>query len=310
MVDRAGEIVKRQQISLWIAILASLIYFGAVHAQTPTPTPLPLNYQLLACYDFEEVSGTRYDQVGSNDLTDNNTVGYGSGIIGNAASFALENAEYLSAASNDFPSRDLPRTVLSWFKPKPNNYMVFSMYGEAAECRESAYGYDYVGHNITFDGSGECFIEDRLPFVTPEAWNFTGYTYDGSELILYLNESQSHISITLNTAGGFPYYVGIESAGMIDQQAVWSRALPENSVSDYYNNGSGLRCTDLPPTMTPTMTPMPGGYLQVTLSSGDSMTIKRETSYGDMGIIIILGVVVLAIVLLGILLATQIWFKQ
>ena len=54
---------------------------------------LPTN--LVSYWDLEEASGTRYDLVGSNHMTDVATVGQGTGKFGNCADFELSNAEYL-----------------------------------------------------------------------------------------------------------------------------------------------------------------------------------------------------------------------
>ena len=51
---------------------------------------------LVSWWNLDETSGTRADSVGSNHLTDVNTVGYAAGKIGNAASFVAANNETLS----------------------------------------------------------------------------------------------------------------------------------------------------------------------------------------------------------------------
>jgi len=53
-----------------------------------------------AWWTLDEASGTRADSVGSNDLTDNNTVGSAAGPHGTAANFERNNNEYLSAAND------------------------------------------------------------------------------------------------------------------------------------------------------------------------------------------------------------------
>lgn len=53
----------------------------------------------VAAWALDEASGTRADSVGSNDLTDNNTVGSGTGKFDTAADFEADNSERLT--SND-----------------------------------------------------------------------------------------------------------------------------------------------------------------------------------------------------------------
>ena len=55
---------------------------------------------LVAFWKLNEQSGTRAAAFSSNDLTDNNTVTFAAGILGNAAVFTSANSEYLSRASN------------------------------------------------------------------------------------------------------------------------------------------------------------------------------------------------------------------
>lgn len=58
----------------------------------------PGTTNLVSYWSLEEASGTRVDAHGSNDLTDNNTVGQGTGVVGNDAEFVKANSEYLSRA--------------------------------------------------------------------------------------------------------------------------------------------------------------------------------------------------------------------
>ena len=73
----------------------------------------------------EETGGTgvfpfvREDSIGSNDLTDNNTVNAVLGKVGNAGQFVAANSEYLSITDAAQAGLDLLRefTILVWFKP-------------------------------------------------------------------------------------------------------------------------------------------------------------------------------------------------
>jgi hypothetical protein len=52
----------------------------------------------VAHWPFDEANGTRADSVGSADLTDNNTVGSGTGLVDGCASFVAASSEWLYAA--------------------------------------------------------------------------------------------------------------------------------------------------------------------------------------------------------------------
>lgn len=72
---------------------------------------------LVSFWKLNESSGTRFDAFGSNDLTDNNTVGQGTGnVYANAADFEHSNNEYLSSAHNSSLSPTGDMTVCCWVK--------------------------------------------------------------------------------------------------------------------------------------------------------------------------------------------------
>ena len=69
----------------------------------------------IAFWKLGEASGTRVDSIGSNDLTDNNTVTQAAGKIGNCAQFTAANSEYLSIADNAALSTgDIDFSIVFW----------------------------------------------------------------------------------------------------------------------------------------------------------------------------------------------------
>ena len=70
---------------------------------------------LISWWNLEEISGTRNDAHGTNHLTDNNTVLYATGKVGNAAQFVAANLEYLSIVDNASLSvADIDFTFAFW----------------------------------------------------------------------------------------------------------------------------------------------------------------------------------------------------
>ncbi len=71
----------------------------------------------VACWTLDEASGTRADSVGSNDLSDNNTVASATGLLGSAADFESGNSEWLSVAhGNDLDFGDEDFQFSLYFK--------------------------------------------------------------------------------------------------------------------------------------------------------------------------------------------------
>lgn len=75
------------------------VYYGNPNSAAAWNESNTYNPNYKAVWHMSESSGTRYDStVNSNNLTDNNTVGTGSGIAGNAADFESSSTEYFSIA--------------------------------------------------------------------------------------------------------------------------------------------------------------------------------------------------------------------
>lgn len=79
----------------------------------------PLANSLVGYWKLDESSGNREDSVGSNTLTDNNTVAGASGLVhGTAGSFASASSEYLSIADNAALSMgDIDFWIAGWVYP-------------------------------------------------------------------------------------------------------------------------------------------------------------------------------------------------
>ncbi len=84
---------------------------------------------LVSYWPLNETSGTRYDVVGTNHLTDVNTVGYATGKHGNAASFVAASNQILSHAALNAFSGDY--TIAMWVKSSllAGTYYFFSASG-------------------------------------------------------------------------------------------------------------------------------------------------------------------------------------
>ncbi len=113
--DDAGRIrtVGFDELSLWRRIVTDEEFTELYNAGAGVAFEdwdLPLSDAVpyaVAHWPLDETSGTRADSVGSNDLTDNNTVLSATGMFGNAADF--------EATSNEWLSHWVTRT--GWFGP-------------------------------------------------------------------------------------------------------------------------------------------------------------------------------------------------
>ena len=198
-------------------------------------------------YKMDEESGVRVDEVGSKDLTDNNTVLYtASGKIDNAASYVGGNSEYLSL-SQSFESYG------SWS-------FAFWVYGTPPM-------YAVLQHNPAFKAYIDANVGGRLLWTiydnvagssaaftngigTSEGWFFVVVGYDSSSKKAFssVNGSASveGAALTNGPKAGTVFYVGGKNTSIgyddliKDAFAWYDRVLIAGEVADFYNDGSGL----------------------------------------------------------------------
>ena len=215
-----------------------------------------LNNGIIAAWDFEEASGTRFDNVGSNDLLDNNTVTQLSGIVGNAAHFDSTNQEYFNIVDNtDMSTGDINWTLSIWvyMDSKFSNKSILGKWG-----RE--YWLRYTSSSDRFEwrvyDSGDVLIGQVLAnnFGSPsvDTWYNIVVEHDAANNtvgIIVNDGSQDEAATTAaasDQAGDFNF--GTRDAGgsttqywngRIDAAHFWKRLMLAAEVESLFNSGSG-----------------------------------------------------------------------
>jgi prepilin-type N-terminal cleavage/methylation domain-containing protein len=223
---------------------------GTVSQDDPYALPTGLVSGLVAYWKLDESSGARYDSVGASDLTDNNTVGYVSGAVNNAADFQND-SERLSVGGNaDLRLTNAAWSLSFWFKadavPVGGDSKYIISAGELSGSRyDVRIGSDnqrlqWVRHNATTPVlSADVMYINTLYHAM--------YTYNGTILTLYLNGVYNNsAAYTQHTASVGNFVIGSGAAyparefdGMIDEVGIWSRALAVGEVESLYNYGFG-----------------------------------------------------------------------
>ena len=211
---------------------------------------------LKAFWKLGEVSGTRADSIGSNTLTDNNTVTSATGIIGNGAQFERDNSEHFSLADNDDMSMGAANFSFNlWLKPN-NASEQSGLFGK----------YDNVSNGDEYF----CYrrSDDTIWFVTfggaSRTNNESTGTVDEDVLtmltITYTTSTKtSRIYFDAGTAEDFVhnedpidqdsvFYMGknIDQQasgyydGLMDEVGVWKKVLTAAEITELYNSGAGL----------------------------------------------------------------------
>ena len=223
-----------------------------------------LTDDLKAFWKLGEVSGTRVDSFGSNDLTDNNTVTQATGIVGNAAQFTAANTEFLDIADNaDLSTGNISFSICGWafFDTFPVGGSGITAKGDANA--NSTFEYSLESETVSgpltqfrfiiSDGTSTSTVQS-LSFggLSLDTWYFVvaGYDADADELFISVNNGT--VDTTTFTTGSQdttePFVIGSRKVvaghdifmdGRIDEVGFWKRVLTAQEKTDLYNGGSG-----------------------------------------------------------------------
>jgi len=237
----------------WGLIRLGLVIGVIVATAAPATATMPaqdvdLLDGLVAYWPMDETAGIRYDVHGGHDLTDNNTVGYATGVIGNASYAANANSEYLSA-NNAVDSSTI--TLFGWFKGSGSSIQVAKFttdYGVINVTISSGYAAIYI-YEVYGD---ECEFEDNaIAQISPTSWR----------LIIFEHDRASHTShvwidgeLVMDVDWSSCDYLPDEAENDIemlryydsyaDEIGIYNRALTDDERSALYNNGAGIPYSD------------------------------------------------------------------
>jgi len=217
-----------------------------------------LRTNMEAWWSLEEASGTRVDAHGSNDLTDNNTVGQGAGKVGNCADFEKSNNEYLSIADNaslSFGNEDF--SICCWVKleSKASDMIMVGKWVVSGNQKAYLIGYssglDRFVFQISSDGSAETTqAANALGSPSTGTWYFIVVEHDSVNNTISIqvnNGTENGKSYSGgcfdNTAAFMLGAFGTGSGhfdGLIDEVAVFRSTLSQNARDVLYNGGNGL----------------------------------------------------------------------
>jgi hypothetical protein len=211
----------------------------------------PLLTDLVAYWKLDEPSGTRFDSVGTNNLTDIGSVGSGIGKQGNAASFVAANNEYLDGG-DILDIGDGSLTVSCWFRTTDNGALV-PLIGKP-------WGGNKAGRYAIYLTSGtvECNVQDAGGTRTATSpgtyndgnWHLAIQVIDRANgLFLYVDNvlvDSVPGAITGSLDTGDPFLIGFYSNliayldGDVDECGVWERVLTNSEITQLYNGGAAI----------------------------------------------------------------------
>jgi hypothetical protein len=211
-----------------------------------------LNTNLVSYWGMEEESGTRADSVGSNSLTDNNTVLFSTGIIGNGADFESSNSEYFSITDGSQSGLDFSTdfSFSFWVNyeslPTGGDQMVFFSkrgggHGYAVKVGASGlFGVNIEGsYDEASSGGGSTgtwyhfVVEYDKASGLVDIYRNGSYVSTISGLDTTLQDSTANFIIADDGAGRY-------LDGIMDEVGLWNRLLDTDEITSLYNSGAGL----------------------------------------------------------------------
>jgi hypothetical protein len=223
----------------------------------------------VAHWALDEASGARADSIGSNDLTDNNTVGSAAGMFSNGADFERDNSEYLSHASNaTLQMGDIDFCIRFWFKLESLPASSFSLVTKDVDSPANSRDYTVDVHNdgggnnlvrfyINGGGSSALIVISSVNLLTG-TWYLVHAQHSATNNQLGLSVNGTTVTNT-GTGGAVPEtssaefrvgarpYSGFEDYfdGVIDDLVlIKGRNLIQDEVDEDYNGGAGVAFAD------------------------------------------------------------------
>lgn len=241
---------------------------GVADQLTPKPpgfevdTGGTLTEGLIAYWNLEEAGGTRDDQKGPYDLTDNNTVTQAAGKKGSASQFTRANSEYLRIVDNAALSTgDIDFTIAAWvyLDSKPGTHMVIASKDNVngSGTREWILMWDADVNRLRLSlldasANDDNVFANAFGAVSTATWYFVvawsdaaantlniqvnNGTVDSKSTAIVGNDSTAAFKIGAIGTSGSPSNFW---DGRIDEVGFWKKVLTAQERADLYNTGVG-----------------------------------------------------------------------
>lgn len=216
---------------------------------------------LVAWYDMDEASGTRYDSTTNNlDLTDVNTVGTMAGKYGNAAYAIKANNEKLTNTS--FTNINAGSwTIASWvYQHEVTAWGPFFFLGQGTTGILMPSYVSATQLYIAMADSGGTITINRPAglFLTIDQWDFFTIHYDASTRKISMSVNAGTLYTSAAALTGTQYTanalgINVNQNGHVDFTSgwdafgVWGRVLTDDERTWLYNAGAGRQYSDLVP---------------------------------------------------------------
>lgn len=217
---------------------------------------------LISYFKLDEASGNALDAHGSNTLTDNASVGSGTGKIGNGRQFTAASSQFFSHTSNsDLTSGDIDLMITAWVKLDSKTAVrpIVAKWDDVSGNNDNEYALAYNSSTDRFYFQ----VEDTSDATGTATANNLGSPSTGSWyfLVAWHDSVNNNINIQVNdgTIDTTSWTTGIRTVstlfeigswanrdpgrymdGIIDEVGFWKRILTSGERTSLYNGGNGL----------------------------------------------------------------------
>lgn len=210
---------------------------------------------LVSYYKLDEASGNRADSHGANTLTDNNTVGSGTGKINSAADHIRANNEFFDATASWVGNA---WTVAGWFNTDgipSGGQTLWSIRPSSGLINlfQLEVGTDHLVRINCFDSAGANRRDYKASVtIVDGVFKHIVVTWDGTNLKVYFNGTEDtsmtktiDIAMTMSNTSRI-LRIGAEVSasniwdGLIDEFGIWGAAKSAAEVTSLYNGGAGF----------------------------------------------------------------------
>ena len=292
---------------------SGLTYGSTIISQSTNPKFITTNninpFKLKTYWNFNESSGTRYDYINNQQITETNgTVGSTSGLFLSAANITNGNNAWLTLPAGICDVGSDQKSFSLWFKLNQTGVgyqWIGPMQGTGHDVDELNVLYIETNStlNMLFMTTTENYWTYNLGnniVPTANVWHHyvltlgngvaTAY-YDGSQIAQFSYTGSIKFSngqYTLGHYNAFPSGLSTSPfGGKIDELSIWDKILSSSEVTSLYNSGNGLAYNSISATSSfaPSTTPqiinsaysIPTTNLALWLDASDNSTVINTT---------------------------------
>jgi hypothetical protein len=198
-----------------------------------------LTTSLISYYKLDDAT----DFFGSNNLTNNGSVTFVAGHVGNAASFNATNFLNIVSASG-LPSGAGAWSINLWLNHNSSESgdrptVFFGAVGGSGQI--GIYRLGTSGDLYLTDPPGTDV--DSTKTVSNNTWHMLTATFDGTTIRTYVDNVAGATTAPTPNISGTKIEIGRDGTnmmtGLIDEVGIWSKKLSTTEITDLWNSGNG-----------------------------------------------------------------------